>query len=306
MKKSIPFALAATLATSVLAVPVTFAKEEAVNTSLEISQEETSNFIKLSGKIGAIEPRTHDFQYSLIEKQDDIFAITFNPKTVVLDNTGKKVELKEGMEFTAFVNKNKPMLLIYPPQYSPEIIIVQTEAISTAEIGIFDKDFVNKTNSLQLNIADETEITDLAGKKLTPAEIVDKEVIVFYGITTRSIPAQTTPSKIIVLEGDQEETPAPVAETKDVIAEIIAKDQYIVNGITMVPLRLLAEEMGFTVKTTGKGAILTRGTESYTLKRGEKIYGHNRAVDYFEEAPALLETNKTYVPLEFINLLKGE
>lgn len=302
MKKSIPFALAATIATSVLAVPVTFAEGDAVTIS-EKENQELSGFITLTGITSKIEQRTNDTLFTLIEKQDDIFAITVNNNTLVVDNTGKPVELKEGMEFTAYVYGNKPMILIYPPQYTPDVVVVQTEEIGTAELGVFNEDFVNKTNSLKLNIGDKTEITNLVGDVLSQDDIVGKEVIVFYDITTRSIPAQTTPSKIIVLEGEQE---ASQPEEVDAIAEIIKNDNHIVNGKQMVPLRLVAEELGYTVKTTGNGAVLTKGNSSFTITRGEKMYGYNKAIGYFEEAPALLEANKTYVEVDFIDQLKGE
>ena len=71
----------------------------------------------------------------------------------------------------------------------------------------------------------------------------------------------------------------------------------------MVPLRLIAEKLGWTVTSTGKGAIVSKDNATFTITRGEKLYGHNRAVDYFEEAPALLEPTKTYVPVEFVDRL---
>lgn len=302
MKKTIPFALAASLATSVLAVPVTFAEGEVVTIS-EKDTQQLSDFIKLTGTTSKIEQRTNDTLFTLIEKQDEIFAITVNNDTIIVDNTGKPVELKEGMKFTAYVYGNKPMILIYPPQYTPDVVVVQTEEIGTAELGVFNEDFVNKSNSLKLNIGDKTEITNLVGDVLTQDDIVGKEVIVFYDITTRSIPAQTTPTKIIVLEGEQD---VPQPAELDAVAEIINNDHHIVNGKQMVPLRLIAEELGYTVKTTGKGAVLTKGNSSFTITRGEKMYGYNKAIGYFEEAPALLETNKTYVEVDFIDQLKGE
>ena len=67
----------------------------------------------------------------------------------------------------------------------------------------------------------------------------------------------------------------------------------------MVPLRLIAEKRGFTVESTGKGAIVTKGNLSYTITRGEKMFGINKALHPLHVAPALLEANKTYVPIEF-------
>ena len=87
------------------------------------------------------------------------------------------------------------------------------------------------------------------------------------------------------------------------IQTIIKNDFYEVNGVTMIPLRLIAEKLGWTVTSTGKGAILTKENATFTITRGDKLYGYNRAVDYFKEAPALLELTKTYVPVEFVERL---
>ena len=141
--------------------------------------------------------------YGVIKQQDSVFNIVVGEETVVVDNTGKRVELKEGMDFTAYVDGNKPMILIYPPQYSPDLVIVQTEEIGFAEVAQFDENFANE--SLKLNISDETVIENLSGTAVEAKDIVGVDVAVFYKFTTFSIPAQTTPSKIIVLSYDEEE-----------------------------------------------------------------------------------------------------
>ena len=38
----------------------------------------------------------------------------------------------------------------------------------------------------------------------------------------------------------------------------------------MVPLRLIAEKLGFKVEVTPKGAIVSKGALSYTITRGQK------------------------------------
>lgn len=211
------------------------------------------------------------------------------------------------MKFTAYVDSSKPVILIYPPQYAPEVIIVETEEVGFVNVSTFDENFINKENTLKLNIAEDTVITNRAGEKLTQADVINKEAVVFYTISTRSIPAQTTPSKIVVLDSEEQSTtPPPIVEVEDIISEIIAHDHYEIAGVKMVPLRILAEELGYTVKSTGNGAILTKGNASYEITRGQKEYAHNRAIKQLEAAPALLEKNKTYVPQAFIYSLRGE
>ena len=298
MKRTVPFALSAVLVGGAFA-PAVFGNETSIKENETNKEEEQvqENFLKLTGTLSSLEKNENGLLYGLIEQQDSVFNIVVGEETVVVDNTGKRVELKEGMDFTAYVDGNKPMILIYPPQYSPELVIVQTDEIGFAEVAQFDENFANE--SLKLNISDETVIENLSGTAVEAKDIVGVDVAVFYKFTTFSIPAQTTPSKIIVLSYDEEE----LSEEMEAVQTIIKNDFYEVNGVTMVPLRLIAEKLGWTVTSTGKGAIVSKDNASFTITRGEKMYGHNRAVHYFEEAPELLEPKKTYVPVEFVDRL---
>ena len=298
MKKMIPFALSAVLVGGAFA-PTVLGNETSTKEN-ETNKDEgqvQGNFLKLTGTLSSLEKNENGLLYGIIEQQDNVFNIAVGEETVVVDNTGKRVELKEGMNFTAYVDGNKPMILIYPPQYSPDLVIVQTEEIGFAEVAQFDENFANE--SLKLNISDETVIENLSGTAVEAKNIVGVNVAVFYKFTTFSIPAQTTPSKIIVLSYDEEELSEEMAE----LQTILKNDFHELNGVTMVPLRLIAEKLGWTVTSTGKGAIVSKDNATFTITRGEKLYGHNRAVDYFEQAPALLEPTKTYVPVEFVDRL---
>ncbi|WP_107942575.1 stalk domain-containing protein [Metasolibacillus fluoroglycofenilyticus] len=280
---------------------------ETVEAEVVQPEEEVADFIEFTGVIGDINTRENGSQLLTNEDKENPFNLAIDEDTIVLDNTGKTVELKKGMKFTAYVDSSKPVILIYPPQYAPEVIIVETEEVGFVNVSTFDENFINKENTLKLNIAEDTVITNRAGEKLTQADVINKEAVVFYTISTRSIPAQTTPSKIVVLDSEEQSTtPPPIVEVEDIISEIIAHDHYEIAGIKMVPLRILAEELGYTVKSTGNGAILTKGNASYEITRGQKEYAHNRAIKQLEAAPALLEKNKTYVPQAFIYSLRGE
>ncbi|WP_052344258.1 copper amine oxidase N-terminal domain-containing protein [Bacillus ndiopicus] len=271
-----------------------------------VPAEEVPNFEKFAGEITDIVARENGTQLLVIEDKEQPFSLTVDKETVILDNTGKKIELKKGMKFEAFVNMNKPVIYIYPPQYTPEAIIVQTEGAGIAEVGTYDADFLNHEITLKLNITDKTEITNLLGEKLTKDAIVDKQSLVFYTIATASIPSQTYPSKIIVLgEGAPVVAPEPAIQILDVLPGLIAQDSYEVNGVNMVPLRDLAEYFGFTVKSNGKGAIITKGDLSYEITRGQKEYTDNGVKKTFDEAPALLEKDKTYVQQDLIYILRN-
>ena len=59
-----------------------------------------------------------------------------------------------------------------------------------------------RSDLLQLNISEKTTILTTLGTKsiLSADDVKGKDAVVFYDITTRSIPAQTTPSLVLLLE----------------------------------------------------------------------------------------------------------
>ncbi|HJF30570.1 MAG TPA: copper amine oxidase N-terminal domain-containing protein [Sporosarcina psychrophila] len=292
--KFVPFAMTALLLGGATVAPTTFA-DEAPTEEMEVQPV----FIKIAGTIDNVDVRDNATYYTMKDGGNiNVLAVTAD--TLVFDNTGKKVELKKGDKVEAHTFANKPMLAIYPPQYSPEVVIVKTEAMGEATVGTFDKDLLDANLSLKLNVSEETELSSLSGKEVKITDLADQNLLVFYTITTMSIPAQTPPSKVVVLDQKEADQEAP---GDSVIEEIIANDFYDVDGTKMVPLRLLVEELGYKVKSTGKGAIISKGALSYTITRGEKTYGYNKALLNFDVAPALLEPMKTYVPVEFIREL---
>lgn len=302
MTKIVPFAMSALLIGGAVVAPTASANEgEAVTNATdnkEQNPEVQPTFIKIAGTIENVEKR-EDATYYTVKENENTNVFVVNDETLVFDNTGKEVKLQKGDQVTAYTYANKPMLMIYPPQYNPEVIIVETKEMGIAEVDFFNKELVNTDNTLKLNVSEETELLSLSGKKVKAKDLAEQHLLVFYTITTMSIPAQTPPSKVVVLDTIAQEQ-GEVDPSKAAVQEIINNDFYEVEGTKMVPLRLIAEELGFKVESTGKGAIISKGAVSYTITRGQKEYGYNKALRYFKVAPALLEPSKTYVPVEFV------
>ncbi|MFJ8090894.1 stalk domain-containing protein [Lysinibacillus sp. NPDC095746] len=306
MTKVVPFAMSALLIGGAVVAPTASANEgKAVVTNATDNNEQNPQvqpiFIKIAGTIERVEKRD-DSTYYTVKEEDNTNVFVVNDETLVFDNTGKEVKLQKGDKVTAYTYANKPMLMIYPPQYNPEVIIVETKEMGTVEVDFFNKELVNTDNTLKLNIGKETELLSLSGKKVKAEDLAEQHLLVFYTIATMSIPAQTPPSKVVVLDTIAQE-PGEVDPSKAAVQEIINKDFYEVEGTKMVPLRLIAEELGFKVESTGNGAIISKGALSYTITRDQKEYGYNKALRYFKVAPALLEPTKTYVPVEFVEEL---
>lgn len=253
---------------------------------------EDQKFVQINGTINEITIETSGNYYVTVDGENP-FGFYFNESTVILNNLGEKVTLEKGMQFSAYVDSSKPMMMIYPPRYSPAVIIAHTSEVGTVQLDQFNENYLNKKQDLIIHLSKDTEITNLLGEQLTATDIINKNVILFYEVVLESYPAQTGPSKVIVLDPSNEE----LAHT------LVEQDHYMINGVKMIPLRLISEQLGYKVESIENGAIISKGALNYTITRGEKQYGYNKSLRYFTEEPALLEYGKTYVPFEFLELL---
>lgn len=260
------------------------------------------NYFQVSGTISKISKQENGQFFATIDSEQNPFGFYFDDETLVFDNAGNAVELKEGMKITAFVDGTKPMIMIYPPQYSPDVVIVNTDNPGTVQLDKFDQKFLNAAKDLYIHFDEKTEIINLSGKKLKKDSVIDKEVLIFYEVVLESYPAQTGPSKVIVLERDENGQQASNIEKAYKIAE---QDHYYINNVKMVPLRLIAEQLGYRVDSTGNGAVVSKGCVFYIITRGKTSYIQNQTTKQFAKAPALLEPRKTYVPYDFIEELAG-
>ena len=299
MKKIAPLALSALLLGT-----ISVSAQQNDQTEVTEVVQQSAAFIQTTGKISSIESSSGDLKRYYHDSKENPFHFSINDSTIVLDKKGEVVNIKQGDTVTLYIPANQPMIMIYPPLYSPAVVIVGEESDSNfVKVAQFDENFVSEDNQLKLNISDDTIIVNAKGERVSKDEVTKQNAIVFYGPTTKSIPAQTTPSKIIIFpktEDDYVEEKPEASETNTAkLDALIGSDFYEVQGKKMVPLRKVAEGFGYKVEATKNGAILSKGTPSYTITRGEKTYGYNKALRQFEVAPALLEPGKTYVEYDF-------
>lgn len=101
-----------------------------------------------------------------------------------------------GDTVTGYYDGNAPAILIYPPQY-PAIVMVKENPNRNVKVDYFDRQLISRDGQLQLMISPHTQIRLANGQPFTgnPAQ---RNLIVIYGSSTKSIPAQTTPYRIIV------------------------------------------------------------------------------------------------------------
>ncbi len=116
-----------------------------------------------------------------------------SPTTYFVDHAMVEV----GDWITGYYDGNAPVPLIYPPQYRA-LIMVKESPYQNVKVDYFDWNLVSSDGQLKLNISPFTHKLLTNGQNFTnnPA---NRNLIVIYGPVTKSIPAQTTPYKIIVL-----------------------------------------------------------------------------------------------------------
>lgn len=119
------------------------------------------------------------------------FVIT--PTTYFID----QVMIAVGDLVTGFYDFNAPVPLIYPPQHRA-IVMAKVSHNQNIKVDFFNTDLISSDGMLQLTIGPHTQIITENGQAFT-ANISNRNLIVLFGASTRSIPAQTVPDKIIVM-----------------------------------------------------------------------------------------------------------
>ncbi|MFJ8264031.1 hypothetical protein ACIQ4I_19150 [Rummeliibacillus sp. NPDC094406] len=101
-----------------------------------------------------------------------------------------------GDRITGYYDGDAPVPLIYPPQYRA-LVVVKENNYQNVKVDFFNNQLLSSDGQLKLNISPYTTVLLTNGQPFSknPA---NRNLIVIYGPTTRSIPAQTTPYKIIV------------------------------------------------------------------------------------------------------------
>ena len=117
-----------------------------------------------------------------------------SPTTYVADF----ITLREGMEAVFYYRADMPVPLIYPPQYTAAVVVPNRSNGMFVTVGYFNSALINEEQTLQLNLNSRVEMLTTNNQRFlgNPAQ---HNLVVFYETSTRSIPAQTTPTKIVVL-----------------------------------------------------------------------------------------------------------
>ena len=133
--------------------------------------------------------------YQLLSVEDqnqEVVHFVVSPTTYFVNHAIVSV----GDRVTGYYDGDAPVPLIFPPQYRA-LIIVKENPYQQVKVSYFNNQLISADGQLKLNIAPHTPIL-LTNGQLFSKSPTNRNLIVIYGPTTRSIPAQTTPYQIIV------------------------------------------------------------------------------------------------------------
>lgn len=322
-KKLLVFSLAASLTISPFMVSASNEEkaEDLVSTEIEVineRQEQMKEYIEYRGKIvEAIKDEKINSIFVKDNEEDpmngEVYHIT--DKVIILDAENKKIvdgkDLKKGMTVTTYNHKNTPVTLSIPAQSVPSVIVInQDEDTGFIDVDKFDEELVNTENTLKVILSEETIMIDQAGKEVKEDDLKNRDLIVFYSASTKSIPAQVVAEKIILIKEKEE----PVDE--DQIKEIKVLDKILLDGkeiklekelynneeeMAMIPLRQISEALGYEVewKNETRSVELKKGAQWTSLTIGEDNYNFAKMLVKLGAAPELKDAT-TFVPVTFL------
>jgi len=286
--------LAVTYTTSTKSLPAKTTPVQVTVLDKKDTPELKAAYGEVSGKIQSITPAGVKGELQLLEIKltNKELVHLYVSKQTFIDN-----KLVVGAEISAFYKADQPSILIYPPRYDA-VAITHVKEDRQVIVDQFDSNLKNAAGNLILNIGENTKVLTPEGKPYA-GSLKNKTLFVEYKFTTRSIPAQTTPTRVVVL--GEKNTP------DDQISIIINGQVFYIpsafvneNDVIMVPIRTIAEALGLNIGwnketkgiTVGKTISIQLGKDAYTFSTKEPIK--------LGTAPTSVNGN-TFVPLDFFN-----
>ena len=239
---------------------------------------------------------------SVTIEEDMVVSFKTSENTVILSADGEKTEIKNDDKVIVV---SSSLLKTKDVKYAAAIIVNNEEKDMSVYLDKFDiveERLTSADGNLVLNVEDTKEY---AGKNL----------LVFYSMQTMSIPAQTIPDKIVVVESMEAidtvtisfNVGSNVLDINNNKVEVEVAPYIAGEGTTLVPLRVISEAFGAEVTWDGETKTVTIIDGKTTIKVviGSKTALVNGEEKTLEEAAELTGSGVTTVPLRFISETLG-
>lgn len=126
-----------------------------------------------------------------LRTEEGIVNLIVDGNTGVIDNR----RLRTGMRVAAFYDVTLPVPMIFPPRYRAVLVTVLGQSQKVL-LSFFDENLIAENGELQLNLRTPYNIFAVNGQKFLCGP-ENQTLLVYYSLTTRSIPPQTTPDRMI-------------------------------------------------------------------------------------------------------------
>lgn len=264
---------------------------------------EDAKYISFQGEV------TEIADSKITVKENETNSIMFHLNTIIIGTKDGQVmdakDIKAGDKVIAIYTSHTPMALSYPGQMTPMMIIVQNSE-NNVKLDKFNEELVSSDGSLKLVINENTKLEAYKTKQLiTEKDLANKELLVIYGATTRSIPAQTLADgvvKVMVmpsLENEKKEQSGPNSNSN------LDNKGNKSTAHTKIAISKEAKSMGYKVNWNPKTkiVILSKGEDVIEIFVGTTKYRVN-GIEKTATTPSILEKGATYVSDEILGLLK--
>ena len=158
----------------------------------------------------AVVKEVTDASVSLDVGEEEPETAIISEDTVILTADGDIADLsalEAGANVSVFVDGSAPVPLIYPAQYPASCIVIGDEVgVAGVDIDAYAESdslgmYINGAGTLAINVDEDSVIVTASGSKIKIdcTDLADRKLAVFYDKMTMSIPAVTSPLKVVVL-----------------------------------------------------------------------------------------------------------
>ena len=285
-------------------------------------EEDTFNpempaFVEVSGIVTEISENHFVEGMPLLSLEDeDGEPFGFVVTDEAINMTGEMPEI--GDRVVAYYDTRRPMIMIYPPQY-PVVAFMVADGEHSLFVGRFDENLLDETETLYVRITENTEVVDIDGEPYEESP-AGQSLAFLYTQAAESDPLQIWPDRIIVLpepdefiqEGPEEEPFVPDVSGMELIVEgvpVEAPPAWTTDaGIVMIPVRAVAEALGYEVGWNGdhQSVALTDEDSIVVMNIGSTAFTNTSLESPVRllAAPEIRES-RTFVPLDFFREVLG-
>ena len=165
------------------------------------TEQEGTSFFAFTGEIESIKSEDGYSYEVIVNDNGNKQSFYLDAYSKVYDSLGEEAELLLGSAITAYVNDKQLENNKYEPSFLADFAIVSAKdsKVGHYKIGLLNEQWKDTVNNAQLQLNDETAITNLSGTTVPSDVIKDGVVAYFYEETKEQVIA---PFKIVWLRHD--------------------------------------------------------------------------------------------------------